>query len=100
MEEDAVKAQARAQQETMDAKMRALRESIAQQKTEERMDSRPSEKFLSDKQKKRIFSIAIVVIIIQIVVNIWIRLSSTDSEVPYAIEEELEGVHRANFEGK
>ncbi|AWT60704.1 MAG: hypothetical protein DF168_01923 [Candidatus Moanabacter tarae] len=93
MEQDDVKAQARAQQETMDAKMRAVRESIAQQKAEKRIDSTPSPKISFDKQKKRIFSIAIAIIIIQIIVNIWVRLSSPDSDEPYVIEEGLEGVH-------
>ena len=44
MEQDDVKAQARAQQEMMDAKMRAVRESITQQKTEEIIDPGSSSK--------------------------------------------------------
>ena len=93
MEQDDVKAQARAQQEMMDAKMRAVRESIPQQKTEEIIDPGSSSKSFFNKQKKRIFSIAIAIIVIQIIVNIWIRLSSTASEGPYAIEERREEVH-------
>ena len=93
MEQDDVKAQARAQQEMMDAKMRAVRESITQQKTEEIIDPGSSSKSFFNKQKKRIFSIAIAIIVIQIIVNIWIRLSSTASEGPYAIEERREEVH-------
>ncbi len=90
LEQEAVEAQAKAQQEAMDAKMRAVRQSMAREKAEKKIKSEAAAKDRLAKQMKHFRIAAAAIIFILIIVIFWPRGDGPGSEVPSAVEEELE----------